>query len=91
MTDVNHEGCLEHIYKNRYGYIEDLKKKLGEEIVFQLEAMGYIENAFDSSGDTWKISKRATQRYESIHRKSFLIERISDWYYKNILRIDFNI
>lgn len=91
MTNVNYNECLAHIYNQKHGYIEDLEKKLGTEVVRQLEAMGYIENAFDKHADTWRISERATKRYESITRKSSLTERISDWYYKHILRIDFNI
>ena len=90
MTAVNYDECLSYIYNEKYGYIVELEKKFGQEVVRQLEAMGYIENAFDRKADTWRISVRAVKRYNSITRKSSWAERISDWYYKHILRIDFN-
>lgn len=90
MTNVNYNECLAYIYNKKYGYIDELESKLGDEVVRQLEAMGYIENAFDSQADTWRISERAVKRHKSITRKSSWGERISDWYYKHILRIDFN-
>ncbi len=90
MTNVNYNECLAYIYDKKYGYIDELKEKLGKDVVRQLEAMGYIENAFDSKADTWRISERARKRHKSITRKSSLTERFSDWYYKHILRIDFN-
>ncbi|WP_304205204.1 hypothetical protein [Phocaeicola plebeius] len=90
MKNVNYNECLAYLYNKKYGYIDELKNELGEDVVRQLEAMGYIENAFDSKADTWRISERAKKRHKCITRESSLGERISDWYYKHILKIDFN-
>lgn len=59
MKNVDYNECLAYLYDKKYGYTDELKNKLGEEVVRQLEAMGYIENAFDSKADTWRISERA--------------------------------
>ena len=90
MKNVDYNECLAYLYDKKYGYTDELKNKLGEEVVRQLEAMGYIEIAFVSKADTWRISERAKKRHKCITRESSLGERISDWYYKHILKIDFN-
>ena len=79
------------ISKKKNGYLSDLERELGEHTVRQLEAMGYIENAPSTNGDTWKISSRAKHMADLKYKSSNIIERLVDWYYFHVRRVDINI
>lgn len=89
--DIANDGTpLNYIYREKHGYISTLKDKIGEQAVRQLEAMGYIENAFDEKGGTWQITKRARQRAKNLYRPSTPWEKVKDWFYVYVCRINFS-
>ena len=81
---------LLYIHEKQNGYISELETKIGQERVRQLEAMGYIKNAPNPKGNTWMISKRAARMAKSIYRESTKWEKITDWFNRNVRRIDFS-
>lgn len=85
----NNDSLL-YIHQKKHGYISKLEAKIGKIEVRQLEAMGYIVNAPNSRGNTWKISKRAEKMASSIYRESTLWEKSLDWFNHKIRRIDFS-
>lgn len=90
MNISSENDILLYIYKENSGAIDKLKNEIGEIKVDQLEAMGYIENAVNPNGNTWKISKQAKDMAKSIYRESTLIEKIIDWFNFRIRKIDFS-
>lgn len=85
----NNDGLL-YIHQEKHGYISNLEAKIGKTEVRQLEAMGYIVNAPNPKGNTWRISKRAKKMASSIYRKSTLWEKSFDWFNHKVRRIDFS-
>jgi len=86
---INDGTPLNYIYRTNCGYVSTLTENIGEQAVRQLEAMGYIENAFNEEGDTWQITERAKQRARKIYRSSTPWEKLKDWFYVYICRINF--
>lgn len=80
---------LSYIYQENHGYVRELEKEIGEEAVRRLESMGYIENALNSKGSTWRITERAIRRARSIYRSSTSWEKLKDWFYIKVCRINF--
>ena len=76
------------IYKDRKGHLKDLEAKLDERSVRQLEAMGYIENAPSIDGGTWKISSRADHIARLKYKSPSLLDRLIDWYFFKIRKVN---
>ena len=87
---LSNGDSLLYIHEKQNGYISELETKIGQERVRQLEAMGYIKNAPNPKGNTWMISKRAARMATSIYRESTKWEKITDWFNRNVRRIDFS-
>lgn len=79
------------IYKERKGHLKDLESKLDKRSIGQLEAMGYIENAPSADGGTWKISRRADHMARLKYGKPSLLDKLSDWYYFKVRKVEINI
>ena len=82
---------LNYIYKKKFGTISELSREFGETAVRQMEAMGYIINAPTKDGDTWKISSRAKKLAELRYRDNTLFEKLCDWFYLKVRKIDFSL
>jgi len=81
-----------YLCEKQNGYIKDLEKEFSPNKVRELEVMGYIVSApsSDPSG-TWRVSKRVVQLNQMMNRRSSLYERIKDFFYIHILKVDFGI
>lgn len=71
---------LKFIYDAKCGTISDLEKDLGHSTVRQLEAMGFIKNAPSRNGDTWQISRRATDLASVSFRPYTKKAKLRDFY-----------
>jgi hypothetical protein len=74
------------------GMVEDLKSKFGEDRVQTLETMGYIQEGISTSGDTWSITERAKKRAKAIYDEPSgwikFWDKVMDWFYIHIFRVD---
>lgn len=85
------ESYLLYIYNKRYGSVAELETRFGSDAVRQMETMGYIINAPNKTGDTWRISDRAIKLARLRYRESTIWERFCDWFNLKVRKIDFSI
>lgn len=82
---------VKYLCDKQNGYIQELEKELSPETVRELEAMGYIVSAPSAHMDTWRVSKRAIQINKMMNRKPSIMERIRDFLYTRVYKVDFGL
>lgn len=92
MPMCDHIICNSALSKG-YGLLEELESKLSASKVRDLELLGYIENAVDSQGETWKLTgkgKKLRKLLMDEERKKFK-DTVKDWIYLKLLKFNVNL
>lgn len=79
------------IFEHRSGLLRDLENVISPEEVRRLERLGYIENAVSPNGETWRLSKKGRDVRKALVGKVSLGDRISDFFFRNVLHYSASI
>lgn len=74
------------IFEHNAGLMKDLESAITIDEIRRLERLGYIENAISPKGATWKLSKKGKESRELLVGKATLFDKISDFFYRYILK-----
>lgn len=88
---MDKDNFLRYIYDHKHGLRSDLVRLYGERTVRQLEATGFIVNAPGPKGVTWGISNLANDIASLKYSRLSFMERLTDWYYTHVLRVNTSV
>ena len=84
-------AITDSIFNHSSGLLSDLEKRISTDEVRKLERLGYIEYAVSPKGETWKLSKKGQQSRDVLMQKYSLWDRVSDFFYRNVLHYHVSI
>ena len=82
---MTNEAIMNPVFNANSGLMCDLEKTITPDEVRRLERLGYIENAISPKGETWKLSRKGRASRDLFLGKQSLFDRLSDFFYRQIL------
>jgi hypothetical protein len=74
------------------GTLDVLANEVGEDLMSEMFAMGYVYLGLSVNGDTWNITPKAKERavllYGRPTKLTMLWDKIMDWFYVHIFKVD---